>query len=120
MLTLTIATPEEHIADANQFARCIGNGPDDDKTFCLPFWQDADGNLYAVASGLVGIRFVEVATGPLQEPAWGCDMDAARRAQARIRMNAPASPDAIVAAFSSDPLATVANMGLQITEMPDV
>jgi hypothetical protein len=118
MLTLTIACPEAHISDGNQFSRCVGLGPDDDKTFGLALWQDALGNLYAVASGLVGDSFTETATSPLVGPAWGCDMDAAERAQALIRMPDPetgelvATPDTIAAAYGTDVMGVIAGMGL--------
>lgn len=125
MQTLTIACPEVHIPDGNQFSRCVGLGPDDDKTFGLALWQDALGNLYAVASGLVSDTFTETATSPLVEPAWGCDMEAAERAQALIRMPDPetgelvATPDTIAAAYGSDPLAVIAVMGLSQIEMEE-
>jgi hypothetical protein len=116
MQTLTIACPEAHISDGNQFSRCVGLGPDDDKTFGLALWQDALGNLYAVASGLVGDSFTETATSPLVEPAWGCDMEAAERAQALIRLDEAATPDTIAAAYGTDPLAVIAGMGLTLVE----
>lgn len=118
MKTLTIACPETHIADANQFARCVGLGPDDDKTFGLPLWQDAGGNLYAVTSGLVSDAFEQAATSPLVEPAWGCDMEAAQRAQLLIRLPDPetgeltATPDILAAMFGADPMACIAALGL--------
>jgi len=111
MMILTIACPEAFIAQGNQFSRCVGLGPDDDKTFGLPLWQDAGGNRYAVASGLVSDSFAEIATGELMEPEWGCDMDAARIAQAMIRLGEQATPDTIAAHFG-DAMAAMAAMGL--------
>jgi hypothetical protein len=116
MMTLTVACPEAHILDGNQFARCVGLGPDDDKTFGLALWQDAQGGLYAVASGLVGDSFTETATSPLVEPEWGCDMDAAERAQALIRIDGQVTPDTIAAAYGADPSAIIADMGLTLAE----
>ena len=118
MMTLTIACPEVHISDGNQFSRCVGLGPDDDKTFSLALWQDTQGNLYAVASGLVSDTFTETATSPLVEPEWGCDMEAAERAQALIRMldsetgELVATPDTISAAYGTDVMGVIAGMGL--------
>jgi len=111
MMTLTIACPEAHIAQGNQFSRCVGLGPDDDKTFGLPLWQDAQGHRYAVASGLVSDTFAEIATGELVAPSWDCDMDAARVAQAMIRLGEQATPDTIAAHFGDATAALIA-MGL--------
>ena len=123
MQTLTIACPEQYIAIGNQFARCVGLGPDDDKTFGLPLWQDASGNRYAVAAGLVSDNFEQAATSPLVEPEWGCDMVAAQAAQAMVRLPDPetgeriATPDTIAVMFGLDPLASIASMGLSL--VPD-
>ena len=117
MQTLTIACPEHYIAIGNQFARCVGLGPDDDKTFGLPLWQDASGNRYAVAAGLVSDTFEQAATSPLVEPDWGCDMVAAQAAQAMIRLDAVATPDTIAAMFGSDVMGVVAALGLTVIEV---
>jgi hypothetical protein len=119
MMTLTIACPDAHISDANQFSRCVGLGPDDDKTFGLALWQDAQGDRYAVASGLVSDSFTEIATSPLVEPEWGCDMDAAERAQALIRLDEAATPDTIAAAYGGDVMSVIASMGLTQVEPSD-
>lgn len=112
MILLTIACPEQHIHIGNQFSRCVGLGPDDDKTFGLPLRQDAEGNLYAASSGLVSPHFLDVATSELQEPSWGCDIEAARTAQALIRLDALATPDTITAIIRGDALSSLAAMGL--------
>jgi len=104
-MRVTIACPEGHIADANQLARCIGLGPDDDRTYGEATWQDAGGNRYAVASAIVGPMFGAAATSPLTEPDWGCDIAAAARAQALIRIMQPAAPGIIAAVFGDDPAA---------------
>ena len=97
---LTIACPEAMIADANQFARCTGYGPDDDKTFGAATWQDAGGNLYSISSGLVVAESYQGnALGLLIEPEWGCDLAAANRAQAKIKIGGSARPDKLVAVF---------------------
>jgi len=98
---LTIACPAAMIADANQFARCTGYGPADDKTFGAASWQDAEGNLYSVSSGLVADAYASDATSPLVEPEWGCDMDAANRAQAALTVGGAANTSHIVAVFGS-------------------
>ena len=112
LVRLTIACPEAMIADANQFARCTGYGPDDDKTFGAATWQDVGGNLYSVSSGLVVAESYQTdALGPLVEPEWGCDIAAAQRAQAVVQVGGAAAPDAIVAAFG-DLVAALLELGL--------
>lgn len=111
-MRVTIACPAGHIADANQLARCIGLGPDDDRTYGDPIWQDAVGNLYAVASAIVGENFTDAATSPLAETSWGCDLAAATRAQALIRIMQPADPSIIAAVFDEDVSAALVVLGV--------
>lgn len=113
MITVTIACPEAMIPQANQLARCIGEGPADDKTFALALWQDAEGNRYAVASGPASETFPETATSPLVAPSWGCDLALASVAQAAIRIGAVADPAHIAAVIGDDPHAAIAAMGLE-------
>lgn len=114
MIRLTFACPAAHIADANQLARVVGYGPDDDQTYGEPQYQDADGNLYAVASGLVEPSFVTTATSPLAEPEWGADMDAAQRAQALAALGEPAAADHIAAVVGDDVAEALAFLGLSL------
>jgi hypothetical protein len=72
------------------------------------------------------MAFTLTATSPLVEPAWGCDLEAAERAQALIRMPDPetgelvATPDIIAAAYGTDVMGVIAGMGLtQTVEMED-
>lgn len=128
MITVTIACPAAHIADANQLARVIGYGADDDRTYGEAAWQDADGNLYAVASGPVSPTFPAAAASPLVEPEWGADMAAAARAQALVAAFDPAGvegelpdmaaqPGRITAIIHDDPQQALAWLGLvRITE----
>ena len=94
----TIATPLAHIPDANQLALCLGESSADDQTFSTASYQDASGNLYAVASTVAKPIFAQIAGQPLQAPdhAPGMDLEAATRAQALLRINGgTASPDVI-------------------------
>jgi len=117
-IRVTIATPEAHTADANQLARVLGYGPDDDKTFGAPDYEDGDGNVYCVASGLVKPAFVEDAfVEDLPEPEWGADMEAASRAQAKVVIGGPAQPDKIVAIIGDDVQAALAE--LELTRIPN-
>ena len=94
----TIAAPANHIPDANQLALCLGESPADDQTFDTASYQDASGNLYAVASTVTKPIFAEMAGQPLQAPdhARGMDLAAATRAQALLQINGgKATPDVI-------------------------
>lgn len=93
LILVTIAVPEAMLIDANQLARCVGYGPDDDQTFRTPCWQDAEGNVYSVASGPVWPAFLAVPGQTLVEPEWGADMEAAERAQATLRVSDMRSPE---------------------------
>lgn len=117
MIRLTFACPAAHISDANQLARVVGLSADDDKTYGAPQYQDADGNLYAVASGLVEPSFIDTATSPLVEPEWGADMAAAQRAQALAALGQPAEPEHIAAVVVDDVNEALAFLGLSIIQM---
>ena len=94
----TIATPAAHIPDANQLALALGESSADDQTFSTASYQDAQGNLYAVASTVAKPVFAQLAGQPLQAPDHAPDMDlaAATRAQALLQINnGTASPDVI-------------------------
>ena len=94
----TIATPAAHIPDANQLALALGESSADDQTFSTASYQDAQGNLYAVASTVAKPVFAELAGQPLQAPDHAPDMDlaAATRAQGMLQINGGAvSPDVI-------------------------
>ena len=94
----TIAAPAAHIQSANQLALCLGESSADDQSFTVASYQDAQGNLYAVASTVAKPVFAQLAGQPLQAPDHAPDMDleAATRAQALLRINdGIASPDVI-------------------------
>ena len=94
----TIAAPAQHIQDANQLALCLGESSADDQTFSTASYQDASGNLYAVASTVAKPIFAQIAGQPLQAPDHAPDMDlaAATRAQALLQINGGiATPDVI-------------------------
>ena len=123
---VTIATPLAHIPDANQLALALGESAADDKTFTTASYQDADGNLYAVASTVAKPIFAELAGQPLQAPDHAPDMDlaAATRAQGMLQINGGAvSPD-VIAVILGDRLESAQDhikaLGLtQIEQEPD-
>ena len=95
---VTIAVPIAHIQDANQLALCLGESSADDRTFTNASYQDAQGNLYAVASTVARPTFAQAAGQPLQAPdhSPGMDLTAATRAQALLQINdGIAAPDVI-------------------------
>ena len=95
---VTIATPLAHIPDANQLALCLGESAADDQTFPTASYQDAEGNLYAVASTVAKPIFAELAGQPLVAPehAPTIDLAAATKAQSLLQINnGIASPDVI-------------------------
>jgi hypothetical protein len=102
----------------------LGYGPSDAETYVALNWQDADGNLYAVASLPVSDTFTTAAQSPLQRPAWDTDsaisMAAANRAQAALVFSLEAvevAPDKLTACAGDDALATLAAMGLTQVEV---
>ena len=123
-MRLTIACPDALRADGNHFAMALGSGPADALTYGSLNWQDADGNLYAVASLPVSDTFTTTAQTALQRPSWDTDnhvnMDAARRAQAALVFSLEAvevAPDKLTACAGDDALATLAAMGLTQVEV---
>ena len=56
----TIATPAAQIPNANKLALCLGESSADDKTFTSASYQDAQGNLYSVASTVTKPIFAEL------------------------------------------------------------
>lgn len=115
-MRITIACPEALIGDANQLARCLGLGSDDDHTYGAAVWRDAAGNTYAAASAVVGPAFVNTASSPLVAPPWGCDLAAAARAQAVIAIDAPAAPGVLAAIIGDDVQAALAALGVTMAE----
>lgn len=120
-MRVTIACPPDRIADANELARCLGFSEADGMTFGEPIWQDAEGNLYAVASTLAKPAFVTDAVSQLQEPTWGADIEAAARAQEWLAIYDPATdlspfanPVHIAAVVELEPQAALAVLGLGV------
>jgi hypothetical protein len=103
---VTIAAPAAHIPDANQLALCLGESRADDKTFTSASYQDADGNLYSVASTVAKPIFAELAGQPLQAPEHAPDMDlaAATRAQALLQINGDKATPEVIAVILGDRL----------------
>ena len=123
----TIATPAPHIPDANQLALCLGESTQDDRTFTVASYQDASGNLYAVASTVTKPIFAEMAGQPLQAPDHAPDMDlaAATRSQALLQINGGIATPDVIAVILGGRLESsqdhIAALGLtQITEIYEI
>lgn len=118
-MRITIACPLAHIEKANQFARCVGLGPDDDKTFGEANWS-GPGTTYAVASGIVSDEFATKAFSPLVEPEWGTDMVLAQEAQLLLtEPGFPAGPDNIATAIGDDIQEALSSLGVVRIEEPE-
>jgi hypothetical protein len=124
-MRITIACPVSMVSDANHLAMVLAFGPADALTYNGGTWQDDAGNLYSAASGIIGGRFLGMATSPLARPAWDTDnlvnMAGAGRAQAAVALiqggDSPfASPTQITAILGDDGLAALAAMGLAPVE----
>ena len=122
----TIATPVAQIPDANQLALCLGESAADDQTFNASTYQDAQGNLYAVASTVAKPVFAELAGQRLQAPAHapGMDLAAATRAQGLLQINGGVAGPDVIAVILGDRLESAQDhikmLGLTQVESEDL
>lgn len=116
-MRITIAVHAPDVADANAWARCLGEGPDDGPAFGEAIWPDAADNFFAVASGTFSETFPTRAAAPLVEPPWGADLVAATRAQALLDIGVSAAPGIIAAVIEEDPEVAMAMLGLRRPEI---
>ena len=126
---LTAACAADMQADAPHLAMCLAEGPDDAATYSSLSRQDADGNLYAVAS-FPASAMTQDPTKTLQRPAWDkqpytINMAAARRAQAALVVwdrEGPipqAAPGQITIVGGMRGPEALAKMGLALLPVPD-
>lgn len=89
-MRLTIAVPQAHIDNANHLAMVLGYSEADGLTYRNPSYEDAQGNLYAVASLPVSDGFIVAAESPVVRPEWDTeeviDMTKASQAQALVTL----------------------------------
>jgi len=132
-MRLTIAVPSAHIDIANHYAMALGYSEADGLTYRNPSWEDADGNLYAVASLPVSEVFVGAATSPLVRPEWDggevIDMTKATQAQGLVVLWTPnendpyppqANPIQIVATLGMSGREAISAMGLTPVPQDDL
>tara|TARA_R110002072_G_scaffold242550_2_gene401309 strand:+ start:1074 stop:1469 length:396 start_codon:yes stop_codon:yes gene_type:complete len=125
MTMLTMIVPATMMTAANHFAMALGRGTADRDTFLAPNWQDASGELYAVASQPVN-PLAPDPKAPLLRPEWDTteiiDMEAARASQEALALHDaddPASvlpqvrPDALLGLQGGDPMTLMASIGLK-------
>lgn len=119
VMRVTIFVPAAMIADANQLALCLGQSAADDQTFGAATWEDAEGNLYSVASTVARGTFPTAAASSLSAPSFAPDADltAAGRAQATLVIYDPeapvqAGPSRILAIINNDAAAALALAGV--------
>jgi len=103
-MRVTIATPEALINAANQLALASGLSEADVNTFGEAKWEDADGNRYSVASGIVSDDYPQIAAGDLTDRAAGAgaDMTLVQAAQSAVVQWAPVI-NAETGEMASDP-----------------
>lgn len=114
---VTIAVPELLMEKANHLACIVGESAADINTFREANWQDAEGNLYAVASTVVKPIFLQAAQGlpPTPPHAEGiADRELAQ--QALDTLNQPGGVKMIV---DVEPFMALEEMGLKPLEQLD-
>jgi len=111
-MRVTIATPEVLRDEANQLALATGLSEADVNTFGEPKWEDADGHLYSVSSGLVSDDYPQVAASDLTAlcEASGADQVLAEAAQAAVSVWVPEYDEETGELVSAPPKATPANI----------
>lgn len=119
MIRVTMACPEALAGDANQLALCLGYGPQDVQTFGAALWRDAGGNRYALSSAVMDEAGLVRLQGALSAPGWECDLTAAGRAQAALRMGSAAAPGLIAVQAGVSPAAALAALGVTPAEPAD-
>lgn len=129
-LRIVLICPDAMRDDCNDFAMVTGYGPPDGSTFKSSDWQDADGNLYAVAAPVTTPDFPAGASSTLVRPEWDAEpytvnMAGADRAQAALVIydpSAPVAPDPsrLLAIILTDTSPTAAHAALDAVSLTRV
>ena len=127
-----LACPEALIPAGRQLARCVGQSAADEDTFALvPMVRAPAGWRMSIAAGPVSEAFrdrvmprEDGSLPDLQKPLWGCDMAAARAAQAKLQEIASVDgvwpalyPDRISVVLGHEGTAVMAALGLTWVEV---
>jgi len=116
LIKVTIAAPVELELEASELAAAIGQSEADRNTFAPGYASecaDRDGARYRVTHGTVSPAFVDLAQAPLAARDWPFDQGLAARAQARVKIGAPAAPDTIAAIIGPEFTEALAKLGLE-------
>lgn len=111
---VTIAVPQRLIVEANHLACIVGEFSADINTFREANWQDADGNLYAVASTVVKPIFLQAAQGLPETPPHAEGI--ADRELAQHALDTLNQPGGIQMIADMEPMEALAEMGLSPVE----
>lgn len=121
-VTVAVSAQPDLIRGANHVHVLLSKAEGFD-TYVTPGWQDADGNLYCVSSGLWTDTQIDGVTRPeafstvvadfmTRYP--DLDLAAVAQAQAAFRWGGPAAPGQITAILEDDPQMAIAAMGLTV------
>src|SRR5690554_6543494 len=114
---VTIAVPESLIEKANHLACILGESAADINTFREANWQDAEGNLFAVASTVVKPIFLQAAQGlPPTPPHADGIADRALAQQALDTLNQPGGIQMVV---DVEPMEALVSLGLSPVPLED-
>lgn len=111
---VTIAVPETLLEKANHLACIVGESAADINTFREANWQDADNNLYAVASTVVKPVFLQAAQGLPPTPSHAEVV--ADRALAHQALDTLNQPGGIQMVVDVDPMEALTKLGLSPVE----
>jgi hypothetical protein len=107
---VVLAVPEHLMEKSNHLACIVGEFSADINTFREANWQDADGNLYAVASPVVKPIFLQAAQGLPETPPHADGI--ADRALAQQALDTLNQPGGIKMIVDVDPMEALASLGL--------
>lgn len=107
---VVIAVPEALMEKSNHLACIVGESAADINTFREANWQDAEGNLYAVASTVVKPIFLQAAQGLPETPPHADGI--ADRALAQQALDTLNQPGGIQMVVDVEPMAALESLGL--------
>lgn len=123
-VTVAVAADPDLIRGANHVHVLLSKA-DGFETYTVPGWQDADGHLYCVSSGLWSDVQIEGVTNPeafasvvaeITAAYPDLDLAAVAVAQAAFRWGGAAAPGHIAAIIHDDPQAALALLGVTRAE----
>lgn len=129
MTLLSLIAPEAMMSEVEHLAMALARGEADRDTFLTATWQDAAGQLYAVAAK-PQTTLAQDPTLPLERPTWdmsgGIDMDRVKSMQnVLVFCDTEASESlpnpnvgGILALRGGDPLTLLASVGLALVPQP--